>query len=187
MSDSPKPAAAADTDPVPPGFWSLMFTQFQGAFSDNALKWLVLFLILGRGLSEQETSSYFMLVNAVFAVPFLLFSVVGGWLADKVSKRTVMVWVKTVEIGIMLLAALALATRSLPLEVACVCLMGVHSTFFAPAKYGILPEVLTPKRLSWGNGILEMLTFVAIILGMVFGGWLADQQWGAGTGLLWRV
>jgi acyl-[acyl-carrier-protein]-phospholipid O-acyltransferase/long-chain-fatty-acid--[acyl-carrier-protein] ligase len=74
----------------------------------------------------------------------------------------------------MIFATVALATGRLPLQMTAICLMGVHSAIFGPSKYGILPELLPPARLSWGNGILEMLTFLAIILGMLFAGWLAD-------------
>jgi MFS family permease len=161
---------------LPRGFWALMFTQFQGAFSDNFLKWLVVFLVLSSGLDEKAQEGFIGQANTVFAVPFLLFSVFGGWLADRFSKRRVMIGVKLAEVGIMLLAAYALSTGQRPLQLVCICLMGVHSTFFAPAKYGILPEVLPERQLSFGNGVLEMLTFVAIILGTMLGGWLADHQ-----------
>jgi acyl-[acyl-carrier-protein]-phospholipid O-acyltransferase/long-chain-fatty-acid--[acyl-carrier-protein] ligase len=160
------------------GFFSLMFTQFQGAFSDNALKWLVTFLVFSANLPKSEQDSIVSLAGALFAVPFLVFSMWGGWLADRCSKRTVMMGVKVAEIGIMLFAALALARGSLALQLTAICLMGVHSAFFAPAKYGILPEILPAARLSWGNGILELLTFVAIILGTVTGGWLAEAMHG---------
>lgn len=172
------------------GFASLMFTQFQGAFSDNALKWLVTFLVFSANLPREQQDSIVSLAGALFAVPFLLFSMWGGWLADRCSKRTVMMGVKLAEVGIMLFAAWALARGALPLQLAAICLMGVHSAFFAPAKYGILPEVLPPSRLSWGNGLLELLTFVAIILGTVTGGFLAEalqgrQVWsGLALGLL---
>lgn len=160
------------------GFASLMFTQFQGAFSDNALKWLVTFLVFSANLPKAEQDSIVSLAGALFAVPFLLFSMWGGWLADRCSKRTVMMGVKVAEVGIMLFAAWALARASLPLQLAAICLMGVHSAFFAPAKYGILPEVLPVSRLSWGNGLLELLTFVAIILGTITGGFLAEALHG---------
>ncbi|HNC99698.1 MAG TPA: MFS transporter, partial [Myxococcota bacterium] len=166
-----------------------MFTQFQGAFSDNALKWLVTFLVFSLDLPAERQDSLVGLAGAVFALPFLLFSIWGGWLADRCSKRSVMSGVKVAEIGIMLFAAFALARGSLPLQMLAICGMGMHSAFFAPAKYGILPEVLPAQRLPWGNGILELLTFVAIILGTVAGGWLAEvlpgrQVW---SGLLLAV
>ena len=175
------PPAAASGDPLsspPRGFWNLMFTQFQGAFSDNALKWLVVFLVFGMGLPEAEQDSQVALAGAVFAVPFLLFSMWGGWLSDRFSKRQVMMGVKLAEISIMLFAAVGFWMNSLAMQMTAICFMGLHSAVFAPAKYGILPEILPASRLSWGNGILEMLTFVAIIAGTVAGGWLAETLTG---------
>ena len=152
-----------------------MFTQFQGAFSDNALRWLVIFPVLASlALSDADKEGFASQASLMFAVPFLLFSTVGGWLADRCSKRSVMIGVKLGEVAIMGFAALALAWDQPALQLAAICLMGVHSTFFAPAKYGIMPEVLHPSKLAAGNGILELLTFVGIILGTFAGGWLAE-------------
>jgi acyl-[acyl-carrier-protein]-phospholipid O-acyltransferase/long-chain-fatty-acid--[acyl-carrier-protein] ligase len=163
---------------TPRGFWNLMFTQFQGAFSDNALKWLVIFMVFEMGLTKEEQASKVALAGVVFAVPFLLFSMWAGWLSDRFSKRHVMMGVKLAEVAIMLFAALGLWMGSFPIQMTAICLMGVHSAAFAPAKYGILPEILPPSRLSWGNGILELLTFVAIIAGTVTGGLLAHYMKG---------
>ena len=159
----------------PRGFWNLMFTQFQGAFSDNALRWLVIFPVLASlTVSEADKESFVGHSSLLFAVPFLLFATVGGWMADRFSKRSVMIGVKSAEIGIMLFAALALKLDMQSLQLAAICLMGIHSTVFAPAKYGVMPEVLPTSKLSAGNGILELLTFVGIILGTYAGGWLAE-------------
>ena len=159
----------------PRGFWNLMFTQFQGAFSDNALRWLVIFPVLASvALSDDDKEGFASHATTLFAVPFLLFSTIGGWMADRFSKRSVMIGVKIGEIAIMLFATLALAWSSKSLQLAAICLMGIHSTIFAPAKYGIMPEVLPVSRLSAGNGILELLTFVGIILGTYAGGMLAE-------------
>lgn len=154
------------------GFWCLIATQFQGAFSDNALKWLAIFIITGMGFSGEERGKLIGVVGALFALPFIFFSMAGGFLADRFSKRSVTIAIKVFEIGIMLLALAGLATHHLYLTIACVFLMGVHSALFSPSKYGILPELLPEGKLSWGNGILELSTFVAIIGGTVAGGWL---------------
>lgn len=169
------PSTSADESlpPPPRGFWNLMFTQFQGAFSDNALKWLIIFMVFDMKFSAADEASKVAMAGVVFAVPFLLFSIWAGWLSDRFSKRSVMMGVKLAEIGIMLFAALGLWMNSFPIQMTAICLMGVHSAVFAPAKYGILPEILPASRLSWGNGILELLTFVAIIAGTVTGGLLA--------------
>ena len=163
----------------PRGYWNLMFTQFQGAFSDNALRWLVIFPVLASvTVSEADKESFVGHSSLLFAVPFLLFATVGGWMADRYSKRSVMIGVKLGEIGIMLFAALALKLEMQSLQLAAICMMGVHSTIFAPAKYGIMPEVLPTTKLSAGNGILELLTFVGIIFGTYAGGWLAETLTG---------
>lgn len=155
------------------GFWNLMGVQFQNAFSDNALKTLVILLFLTHTTSEEERHTKVALTGALFAGPFVLFSMFGGWLADRFPKQTVIFWVKMSEIGIMLVAAAGLGEGSLPLQLAAVFLMGCHSAIFAPAKYSILPEILPLEKLSWGNGILELLTFLGIIFGTVAGGFMA--------------
>ena len=149
------------------GFWSLFVTQFQGAFSDNVLKWLVVFMILGLNVSSAELHRVGEFVTALFSLPFILFSMAGGFLADRFSKRTICIGVKMFEVGVMLLALTGFALHQLPLLLAGVFLMGVHSSFFGPSKYGLLPELLPEKKLSWGNGLVELGTFLAIIFGTV--------------------
>lgn len=155
------------------GFWCLMGTQFQGAFSDNVLKQLVIFLVMAQHMKKEQLDALVSDAGTFFAIPFLLFSMFGGWMADRFSKRHVMIGVKTMEIGIMIFATIALSSRHLNLQLASICLMGVHSAFFAASKYGSLPEVVPPEKLSWANGIIEMLTFLAAILGTLAAGWLA--------------
>lgn len=157
------------------GFWFLMGTQFQNAFSDNALKNLVILLVLAQPRSEGERDTLVSLTGALFAIPFILFSMLGGWLADRFSKQRVMVGVKSAEIGIMLFASLALFFHNTAMQLGAVFLMGCHSALFGPSKYAVLPEILPMERLSWGNGILELLTFSGILLGTVAGGLLASS------------
>jgi acyl-[acyl-carrier-protein]-phospholipid O-acyltransferase / long-chain-fatty-acid--[acyl-carrier-protein] ligase len=160
------------------GFWALILTQFQGAFSDNALKWLAIFLVTQLNLPPAQSDRLVTVIGGLFAIPFILFSMAGGFLADRCSKRTVVLGVKLFELGVMSLAFFSLATRQLHLTIFCVFLMGVHSAIFGPSKYGLLPELLPEKKLSWGNGILEFGTFIAIIGGTVAGG--AFCKWFAG-------
>jgi len=155
------------------GFWRLMGTQFQNAFSDNALKNLIILTAIAHMTAAQKDAQVTM-VNALFAAPFILFSMFGGWLADRFSKQRVMSSVKIAEIGIMLFAAVALGLQNVPLELMAIFCMGCHSAIFGPSKYGILPEVLPLEKLSWGNGLLELLTFLGIILGTVVGSFLAQ-------------
>ena len=154
------------------GFWSLIVTQFQGAFSDNALKTLVTFIALAAATSDRQRNAVVPLLGLLFSLPFILFSMAGGHLADRFSKRRVTFGVKVFEILLMLFALGGLWSKNVPLAMAAVCGMGVHSAFFGPSKYGLLPELLPEKRLSWGNGILELGTFTAIITGGAVGGLL---------------
>ncbi len=151
------------------GFWWLFITQFQGAFSDNVLKWLVISLITGMGFSNDKRDQLVGVVGALFALPFILFSMAGGFFADHFSKRSVTIGIKVFEIFVMLLALCGLASNRLYLAIACVFLMEVHSALFGPSKYGLLPELLPEGKLSWGNGVLELGTFVSIIAGTVVG------------------
>ena len=132
------------------GFWSLIVTQFEGAFNDNALKMVVTFVGLNMALSKGMHDALVPLTAALFSLPFLLFSMGGGFLADRLSKRTVTIGVKVLEILIMAFATLGLVLRSLPMGLAAIFLMGLHSAIFGPSKYGLLPELLSmissPKR-----------------------------------------
>ena len=152
------------------GFWALIVTQFQGAFSDNALKGLVTFLGLAAATSAAQRNSIVPLLGILFSVPFILFSMTGGQLADGYSKRSVTIGVKVFEIAVMLFVIGAFLAGNLWMGMAGVFLMGVHSAIFGPSKYGLLPELLPTEDLSWGNGILEMGTFLAIILGTAAAG-----------------
>jgi acyl-[acyl-carrier-protein]-phospholipid O-acyltransferase/long-chain-fatty-acid--[acyl-carrier-protein] ligase len=157
------------------GFWSLFVTQFQGAFSDYILKTLVVFMMLGLNVPLTEKHRIGEWVTALYSLPFILFSMAGGYLADRYSKRSVMMGVIVFEIGVMTLMLAGFFFNNLPILLAGVFLMGVHSAVFGPSKYGSLPEQLPAKRLSWGNGLIELGTFVAIILGTVVAGELSDR------------
>ena len=167
------------------GFWSFIATQFQGAFSDNVLRNLVVFIaIFGTAMSAEEKTDYGEGINALFSLPFILFSMAGGFLADRFSKRSVMLGVKVFELAIMAVVLVGLWTLNKNILLACVFLMGTHSAFFGPAKYGSLPELLPERKLSWGNGVLELGTFMAIILGTAAAAILSQQlhgkQWVSG-------
>jgi acyl-[acyl-carrier-protein]-phospholipid O-acyltransferase/long-chain-fatty-acid--[acyl-carrier-protein] ligase len=170
------------------GFWCLFGVQFQGALSDNVFKFLVTFLI-AASVSEAERDRYLPLILALFAVPFLLFSRAGGFAADRYPKKRVVVATKVLEVAVMLLGALALWLRNIPLLMVVLFLMSVQSAFFGPSKYGLLPEILPHWRLSWGNGLVGLGTFLAVIGGGVVAGFLAqelgwDRAWLAGAGLV---
>ena len=164
-SEAIAPGTAASPSPHDRGrfgFWSLIVTQFQGAFNDNAIKFLVIYIIVGMNLPKEQRDFLVLVVGALFALPFILFSMAGGWLADRYSKRDVTIGTKIMEVFVMFFAIGALALHHLPMECAAVFLISSQGALFGPSKYGSLPELLPPRELSWGNGILELTTFLAI-------------------------
>jgi len=156
------------------GFWSLIATQFQGAFNDNGLKFFVIFLILGTNPSASEKDWLVFVIGNLFALPFLLFSMAGGFLADRYSKRSVAIATKIFEVCAMLFAMYAFTRGDTRMAYAVIFLASTQAAFFGPSKYGLLPELLPESLLSWGNGILELTTFLAIIAGAVIGPLLAQ-------------
>jgi len=187
VDDPPARTAEVSAKPsLPPswrrGFWSLVATQFQGAFNENGLKNLVVFIILGMAMQKADRDRLVLVVGTLFSLPFILFSMTGGFLADRYSKRTVTIWTKFFEMAVMALAIAGLGWQSLHLEMAAVFLASTQAALFGPSKYGLLPELLPEPRLSWGNGVLELGTFLAVIAGGVSGAFLADvfqsrQEW----------
>src|SRR3954470_12663743 len=157
------------------GFWSLIATQFQGAFSDNALKYLVLFLVIGAGVSTERQENINAFVAFLFSLPFILFSMAGGYLADKFSKRSITISTKWMEICVVTIGTAGLALGNLPLQLFAIFMISTQAALFAPSKYGLLPELLSEEKLSWGNGVIELGTFLAIIAGTVGGTLLASN------------
>ncbi len=152
-----------------PYFW----VQFLNAGNDNLFKFPLIILITYQlQLAWLPASQAGLVVNALFILPYVLFSATSGQLADKLDKARLMRWVKSVEIAIMALAAWGYLASHVPVLLACVLLMGLHSTLFGPVKYAYLPQQLSERELLGGNGMVEMGTFVAILLGQVLGGLL---------------
>ena len=147
------------------GFWALIATQFQGAFSDNILRNLLLSIVIGMNMAQTQRETFVSVVTFLFSVPFLILSMPGGWLADHFSKRQITIWTKVMEFGSMLLATAGLATHTLALSLVALTLVASQAALFGPSKYGLLPELLPEKSLSWGNGVIELCTFLAIIIG----------------------
>src|SRR5499433_2796030 len=150
------------------GFFCFFWTQFLGAFNDNFYKIIVTLVALD--IPAEGGIQYIPLIGGLFILPFLLFSGYAGYLADIYSKRTILIAVKVFEIFAMGLGFFAFFVDRMEPMLTVVFLMGLHSTFFSPAKYGILPEMLPDRDLSRSNGLLEMSTFLAIILGTSLGG-----------------
>ena len=157
------------------GFWALIATQFQGAYSDNILRNLLLAMIVGLGIGKDERDTFVAMVTFLFSMPFVLFSMTGGWLADHFSKRQVTIWTKVMEICAMMVATAGLAMHMRSLTLVALGLVATQAALFGPSKYGLLPELLPARRLSWGNGVIELGTFLAIILGTVTGAAMAER------------
>ena len=157
------------------GFWSLIATQFQGAFNDNGLKFFVIFVILGQNPTTSQKDFGVFMIGNLFAVPFLIFSMTGGFLADRFSKRSVTIGTKIFEIAAMLFAIFAFHQGNRYLAYSVIFLASTQAALFGPSKYGLLPELLPSELLSWGNGVLELTTFLAIISGTVAGSFLAQK------------
>jgi len=160
------------------GFWSLIATQFQTGLNDNALKFLVIYIILGMNFPSAKRDTLVPVINAFFALPFIFFSMTGGYFADRYSKRSVTIATKFFEIAVMGFFIVSLALRNLPMECAGVFLISTEGALFGPSKYGLLPELLPEPRLSWGNGIIEFGTFLAGIGGTIAAGFLAQRYAG---------
>jgi acyl-[acyl-carrier-protein]-phospholipid O-acyltransferase/long-chain-fatty-acid--[acyl-carrier-protein] ligase len=160
------------------GFWSLIATQFQNAFNDNALKFLLIYMIVAMNFTAQRRDFLVLVVSALFALPFIFFSLAGGYFADRYSKRNVVIGTKLMEISVMSFAIAGLARHSLPMECAGVFLISTQSALFGPSKYGLLPELLPEKRLSWGNGIIELGTFLGSITAVMASGYLSEHYRG---------
>ena len=173
-----------------PFFW----TQFFGAFNDNVFKTALLVVLTYDALSWTTVSPAMLnvLIPGLFILPYVVFSATAGQIAEKVEKARLARFVKLLEIGIMLVAGAGWMTHTLWLLIASVIGMGVHSTLFGPVKYAYLPQHLKPEELVGGNGVVEMGTFVGILLGQILGAALVQwQPYGialvAGSTLLFAV
>ncbi|QDD65671.1 MFS transporter [Herbaspirillum seropedicae] len=160
-----------------PFFW----TQFLGALNDNVFKTALLTILTYDALSWTDLDPGLLnnLIPGLFILPFFLFSATSGQLADKLEKGRVARFVKLLEIAIMGIAAYGWMTHQLWLLVAAVIGMGFHSTLFGPVKYAYLPQQLRREELIGGNGLIEMGTFVGILLGEILGAVLVvHKPWG---------
>ena len=153
-----------------PFFWA----QFLGAGNDNLFKFAFTVMVTFGTTSASGLAPALVvqLIAALFILPFLLFSATSGQLADKFDKARLIRLVKNLEIAIMAIALYGFTAKSVPVLLLCTFLLGVHSTLFGPVKYAYLPQQLDERELTGGNGMVEMGTFVAILLGNVVGGLL---------------
>ena len=153
-------------------FLPFFLTQFLGAFNDNVFKnaLMILFAFKAASWISLDKNLVQNLGQVVFILPFLLFSATCGQLADKYDKAKLTRFVKLFEIGIMLVAGVGFFLKSPALLFLALFMMGTHSTLFGPVKYAILPQHLKQDELVGGNGLVEMGTFLAILLGEILGG-----------------
>jgi 1-acyl-sn-glycerol-3-phosphate acyltransferase len=161
-------------------FGPFFATQFSGAFNDNLYKTALAVLLTYFTASNAAAESH-LLVNlaaALFIAPFFLFSALAGQLADKLEKARLIRRIKVAEIAIMGCAGIALVCDQLWVLLALLFFMGAQSAFFGPVKYSLLPQHLKPQEIVGGNGMVEMGTFVAILLGTMTGGILIAVDFG---------
>jgi 1-acyl-sn-glycerol-3-phosphate acyltransferase len=158
-------------------FLPFFCTQFLGAFNDNVYKNALVIMLAfhAAAITSLSSGTLVNLCAGLFILPFFLFSATAGQLADKYEKSTIIRYVKLLEIGIMVIGALGFIEQNLVLLISALFLMGLHSTIFGPVKYSILPQHLQPDEIVGGNGLVEMGTFLAILLGTILGGLLVAQ------------
>jgi len=170
------------TDPQSPNQFALLrqrrfapffWTQFSGAANDNLFKFAFTVMVTYQlSVDWLPATMAGLVIGALFILPFLLFSATAGQLTDKYDKTLIIRLVKNLEIAIMAVAAWGLVYDQVAVLLLCIFLMGLHSTLFGPVKYALLPQVLSEQELTGGNGMVEMGTFVAILMGNVVGGLL---------------
>ncbi len=160
------------------GFVSLLVTQFFGAANDNLLKQVLAFMVIVGGVWENKLGEGGQgWVSLCLTVPFILFSGYAGQLADRVSKSRIVRWMKIIEIPIAIVAGIGFATGNLHITLIALVGLALQSTFFGPAKYGMIPELMAEKDLSRANGYINMFTNIAIIGGIVLAGFVSDVFW----------
>jgi MFS family permease len=157
-------------------FMPLFATQFLGAFNDSLFKQAVVLFVVYRLYSNPSKEFVFTAIaQGLFILPFFIFSALSGQLADDHDKARLIRFIKLAEIGIMILGGAGILLGNIPLMLVAVGLMGVHSTFFGPIKYAILPQHLRKDEVLGGTGLVEAGTYIAILLGTILAGLLAPS------------
>lgn len=157
-------------------FLPIFATQFLGAFNDNLFKTAMVLFATYQVYSDPKAETQFnAIASALFILPFFLLSALSGQLADTRDKAKIVRIVKTAEIFIMLVGAAGLLLPSIPLMLGAVLAMGVHSSFFGPIKYAILPQHLEPDEVLGGTGLVEAGTYIAILAGTITAGFVTND------------
>jgi 1-acyl-sn-glycerol-3-phosphate acyltransferase len=161
-------------------FSPLMWTQFFGALNDNVLKNALVVMLAFKGIQMWglKSESLISLATLIFILPFFVFSALAGQVADKMEKSLLIRWIKLAEIVIMVVAGFGFYFHLYELVFAALFLMGLHSTFFGPVKYSVLPELVDEANLTSGNAYVEVGTFIAILIGTISGGYLVSVPGG---------
>jgi MFS family permease len=158
-------------------FLPIFVTQFLGAFNDNLFRTsMVMLVIYGIYRDPQQNALFSAIASFLFILPFFLLSALAGQLADERDKARIIRIVKTVEILIMIVGAAGLLLHNVPLLLVALFAMGIHSTFFGPIKYAILPQHLAPDEVLGGTGLVEAGTYIGILGGTLLGGVLVLQR-----------
>lgn len=164
---------STDTSLASASFVGLLATQFLGAANDNILRWLV--IGVGKQYVSPDKVGWILAAgSAAFVLPYVLLAAPAGYLADRFSKRQVIVTCKAAEIAIMVIAVIAIMTGSVALMLTVVTAMGAQSALFGPSKLGSIPEMLHDSKISSANGVIELVTVIAVTLGMVIGNVLTE-------------
>ena len=153
-------------------FEAFLCTQFLGAFNDSVYKIIVSIFALRAAADSAPWGGYLAVAGAVFVIPFLVFAGYAGQVADRFSKTRVLQITKSLEVITMMTGIAALVSGRMDFLLTVLFLLAVQATFFSPARYGILPEIMPEANLSRANGLLELTTFVAIVTGASFGTFL---------------
>ncbi len=157
-------------------FLPLFATQFLGAFNDNLFKTAMVILVTYHVYNDPtQEASFNAIAGAIFILPFFLFSALAGQLADALDKAWMIRIIKSAEILIMVVGAAGILIQNVPLMLAALFAMGVHSSFFGPIKYAILPQHLHKDEVLGGTGLVEAGTYGAILLGTIAGGLIASD------------
>lgn len=175
------------TNPVQASIWSpsfqgLLWTNWLTAINDNIFRWFV----IGVGKNVYDVSQHTWIATlglALFVAPYLLLASPAGWLADRFRKRDVIIGCKIAEIVVMTLGVIAVWLGNFNFLLVTVFLMGAQSALFAPAKVGTIPELLDEKTISIGNGLFNLATLSATIIGMTIGAVISDATEGGTTNI----
>lgn len=179
-----KPVSSSQNSLASASFQGLLWTNLLTVINDNAFRWLV--IGIGKDYFAPEHQGWLLMVGSIcFVVPYLVFAAIAGWLADRFSKRNVIVACKILEVAVMVLGTVSIMLGNFYFLLACTFLMGTQSALFAPAKVGTIPELLDEKKISAANGYFNLAALSGTVIGMAIGGLLKDLTGEYGQHDIW--